>query len=80
MWTDSIVVLNPYEATKIKNITLSITKRVKARIVNFLYKYGYYRIKDLQAWGHCGLCGKPITNEVFSKDWAWGICSDCEKE
>jgi hypothetical protein len=42
-----------------------------------LYYYGYYKIEDLQTWGHCGCCGKPINREIFPKDWAWGICQDC---
>ena len=41
---------------------------------------GYYRIKDLQGFGHCGLCGKPINDTVFERGWAIGICEKCEKE
>lgn len=54
-------------------------KEMKRMINNILNRFGYYKLDDLQAHGHCGICGKPI-NEVLPKEWAWGICDDCIKE
>jgi hypothetical protein len=39
---------------------------------------GLYDISDLQIGGHCGCCGKWISDEIFEKIWAVGICKeDC---
>lgn len=46
------------------------------KIVKRLFKL--YDLKELQGWGHCGICGKPINSEVFEKVWAIGICEDCK--
>ena len=35
---------------------------------------------EVQPWGHCGLCGKPINDELFPSYWAWGICQKCRKK
>ena len=49
-------------------------------LVNYLRThYGIYPINELQTWGHCGCCGKPISGEVFPKIWAWGICKSCRE-
>jgi len=49
-------------------------------LVNYLREhYGIYPINELQTGGHCGLCGKPISDEIFPKDWAWGICRKCKE-
>jgi hypothetical protein len=37
-----------------------------------------YDIEDLVVGGHCGLCGKWIPNEIFDKNWSWGVCEDCK--
>jgi hypothetical protein len=28
--------------------------------------------------GHCGLCGKPISDELFPLRWAFGVCDECK--
>lgn len=87
MWTESIEILNPYEATKAsisnkhkKKIGMfrNISIIVKQKVEIFLYNRGYHKIKDLQGWGHCGLCGKYIPNTVMRKSWAWDICDECK--
>jgi len=55
-------------------------KTIKRLLNSWLNNMGYYRIKDLQGFGHCGLCGKPINDMVFERGWAIGICEKCEKE
>ncbi len=39
--------------------------------------FGYYKIEQLKAGGHCGLCGKWKADMIVLKGWAWGICDDC---
>lgn len=43
-------------------------------------KYGIYPIDELQTWGHCGCCGKPIDGEIFPRYWSWGLCKECKGE
>jgi len=45
----------------------------------FLNSMKFYEISDLQEWGHCGLCGNSI-DDVFPKDWSWGICDECKRK
>ncbi len=45
-------------------------------IKRLLERFGYYRIEDLQHWGHCGICGNPMKG-VFVKYWAVGLCQEC---
>lgn len=54
--------------------------RIKFFIEDTLNNWGYYKIKDLQIGGHCGLCGAWINNEIFPAYWAIGICEKCIKE
>jgi len=50
------------------------------RLINFLFhSENFYKINELIIGGRCGLCGKSIPNEIFPKDWWWGICDDCKK-
>lgn len=46
------------------------------KIVKRLFKL--HDIEDLQAGGHCGLCGNWISDQVLPKIWAWSICEKCE--
>ena len=46
-------------------------------IKRLLEKLGYYKIEDLQHWGHCGLCGASMEG-VFEIDWAYGLCEKCK--
>jgi hypothetical protein len=39
--------------------------------------FNLYEISELQIGGHCGCCGHWIPNEIFPKDWSWGLCQDC---
>ena len=41
--------------------------------------FGLYDIKDLKKGGNCGLCGEWLPNEIFDKDWPWGLCEKCKK-
>ena len=43
------------------------------------YKYELYDIKDLIIGGHCGCCGAWIPDEIFNKNWGWGLCNKCIK-
>jgi len=36
-----------------------------------------YRIDELQIGGNCGCCGHWIPNEIFPKEWSWGLCQNC---
>jgi hypothetical protein len=50
------------------------------KLVSYLirtFDLPFYQIEDLQTWGHCGLCGSPINDEIFPKFWSWGICKKC---
>jgi len=33
--------------------------------------------EEMQVGGHCGICGRSMPNELFDKDWSWGICQKC---
>jgi hypothetical protein len=44
-----------------------------------LNHFGYFQIDQLQIGGHCGICGKPISDKIFDKVWSWGLCGECEK-
>ena len=44
-----------------------------------LNKLGYYKLSQLQPYGHCGCCGKSI-NAVFVKYNSWDLCDDCKKK
>lgn len=48
-------------------------------LVKKLEEYGIYPIEELQTWGHCGCCGSPISDEIFPKVWAWGLCKRCKE-
>jgi len=50
-------------------------KWIKRKFENYIVSIVEQR---LQPWGHCGICGKPINNELFDKGWAWGICEECK--
>jgi hypothetical protein len=49
-----------------------IIKRLKNR-------YEFYWIEELQIGGHCGLCGKWVSNEILPKQYAITICKECSK-
>jgi hypothetical protein len=36
-------------------------------INSWLNRKGYYKLSDLQVGGGCGLCGKPIHDQVLPK-------------
>ena len=57
---------------------ISLNKRISEYCNVVMNHFGYYKINDLQIWGYCELCGKPM-NGVFEKDWPVGICNDCAK-
>ena len=60
----------------LKNRTIAIWIRNKVKSM-----FGLYDIGDLQIGGHCGCCGKWIPDEIFEKDWSWGICKGkCKDE
>ena len=46
-------------------------------IKKLLNKLNYYKLSQLQPYGHCGCCGKSI-NTVFVKNYSWGICDNCK--
>lgn len=41
--------------------------------------FGLYDIDDLQIGGHCGFCGKWMSEEIFPKKCSWGLCQNCYK-
>ena len=45
------------------------------KLIKKLFKV--YNIDDLVIGGHCGLCGKWIDNQIFSKYPRVGICPKC---
>ena len=46
--------------------------RKKAKTV-----FGLYDIDDLKIGGNCGCCGKWMPDEIFDKNWSWGLCEKC---
>ena len=38
---------------------------------------GLYDVEDLKIGGHCGCCGVWIPDQIFPKDWSWGLCKKC---
>jgi hypothetical protein len=55
-----------------KKIKLKLRKKIK-KIFNL------YDINDLVIGGHCGCCGNYISDEIFEKDWSWGMCRECRE-
>lgn len=53
-------------------------KWIKNEVHNWMNDHDWYRLDELQAGGHCGLCGKPV-EVILPKWWPWGICEDCGK-
>jgi ribosome-binding protein aMBF1 (putative translation factor) len=49
-------------------------------IERWLNKNGFYKYADLQAGGHCGLCGKWVAHEILPKGWAITVCKECLEE
>jgi len=41
--------------------------------------FDLYDIDDLQVGGHCGCCGKWISDQVLLKNWSVGICRACSE-
>lgn len=39
--------------------------------------FGLYDIDDLRVGGHCGLCGRWVTDDIVPKDWRITICNEC---
>lgn len=39
--------------------------------------FDLYDIEDLTIGGHCGCCGEWIADEIFEKEWPWGLCQGC---
>ncbi len=37
-------------------------------------------LQEIVTWGHCGLCGSVVKNELFWRYWNWGICQECLDE
>jgi len=73
----------PFVLHSLETIYAPKLKMVLVPIVRFLIKkfdLPFYHPDELQAWGHCGCCGKSIFNEVFPKYWSWGLCEECQKE
>ncbi len=42
--------------------------------------FNLYDIEDLITGGNCGCCGALISDEIFPKDWRWGLCEKCISE
>jgi hypothetical protein len=40
-------------------------------------KYLLWRLDELQIGGHCGLCGKWVSDEILPKEWAITLCDQC---
>lgn len=57
---------------------ISLKKRISEYCNVVMNYFEYYRINDIQTWGHCELRGKPM-NGVFEKDCPVGICDKCVK-
>lgn len=60
-------------------IKVGLLQQIKDGIHYQLNEHGYYKIEDLQDWGHCGLCGELI-KEMLPRNWAWGLCDKCKTE
>lgn len=43
---------------------------IRERLINFI-------IENIEAGGHCGLCGKWVPHALVSTDWAWTLCDNC---
>jgi hypothetical protein len=56
---------------------------MKKYIQNFLNKYGYYKISQLNIGGTCGCCGELMPSYVYY-DYYWtskyGVCEKCLEE
>lgn len=60
---------------------LQVLKSLQKKIVEIIkQKHGLFKISELQIGGHCGLCGRWISDEIFEKVWAVGICKTCINE
>ena len=55
--------------------TEMLYEMIRKRVKRF---FKLYDIKDLQAGGNCGLCGKWISDQVLPKKWSWSMCDDCQ--
>lgn len=53
--------------------------KIKKIIYRWFNHFGYYHIKDMQAGGHCGLCGCWVQEHVVVGDWPWTVCDKCGK-
>lgn len=42
-------------------------------------KLAPYSILYLQVGGHCGICGKWVSNVIVERVWAWTLCEECAK-
>lgn len=51
-------------------------------IKELLKRFGYHKINDLDTGGWCGICGKWMEKEIFTKDedkfWRVSICDECK--
>lgn len=53
---------------------------IRNKIADKRKNCGYYKIDELQAGGHCGLCGAWMPNAVVPKEWTWDMCDKHIKE
>jgi hypothetical protein len=49
---------------------------IKNIIDNWRFNHRYFKLNEIQAGGHCGVCGKWIPDVVVPKDWPWDMCED----
>lgn len=53
---------------------ITILDKLLRLTYNWRLAHGIYTINELQAGGHCGLCGAWMPNVVVPKDWPWDMC------
>jgi len=39
-----------------------------------------YDISDLTVGGNCGICGAYLPEDIFPKNWRWGLCDKCARK
>jgi hypothetical protein len=55
-------------------------KKIKLKLREKIKKiFNLYDINDLVIGGHCGCCGNYIPDEIFEKNFSWGICKKCRE-
>jgi len=60
----------PYVLNSSKRIYSSKLNHLLIPVIRFMlekFDLPFHSIDELQGWGHCGICGKSINNEIFLK-------------